>query len=81
MENSGRITVHGAKKIIRAALSARGMANKLTAKSVDFADLARGACVFVTVHGWKPDPYADDLESAARDNGFRVTFSGAGFVS
>lgn len=75
------VTVSGAKKLIKSALFARGLENKLTAKTIDFSDLTRASCVFVIVHGWRPDPLAADLEKLAREHRFRVTFKGGGFVS
>lgn len=75
------VSVSVAKKLIRSALSARGLENKLTTKTIDFSDLARASCVFVVVHGWSPDPFAAELEKIARENGFRVTFKGGGFAS
>lgn len=62
-----------AKKIIEAKLNALGLSYaKLTARKVGFQDLARGDCVFVKVHGWKPDPLWDVLVKLAKANGFRV---------
>lgn len=75
------ITFNCAKKLIRSALSARGLENKLTAKTIDFSDLARASCVFVTVHGWRPDPLAAELERLAGEHGFRVIFKGGDIVS
>jgi len=45
---------------------------KLTAKTVGFSDLARSSCIFVKIHGWKPNPAFSELKSLAVANGFRV---------
>lgn len=46
------MTTREAKRIVATFLKERGMPfSKLTAKSVDFSDLARDSCIFVTVHG------------------------------
>lgn len=45
---------------------------KLTAKTVGFSYLARARCIFVKIHGWKPNPAIGELKSLAVANGFRV---------
>lgn len=75
------ISPHAAKKIVRAFLEEHRLPfEKLTARTIDFTDLARAKCVFVTVHGWTPNPIAEDLTHLAVNNGFRVDFRGEGFV-
>lgn len=65
------IKPRGAKKIIKAALEERGLSfEKLTARTASFSDLARGNCVFVKIHGWKPDSRWNELKELAKDNGF-----------
>lgn len=67
------ITHHRAKQIIRGKLDELGVPfTKLTAKWVNFSDLARVRCMFVKIHGWKPNPAWRDIETFAADNGFRV---------
>jgi len=66
-----------AKNIIKKALSDNNFSNRVTGKTVGFSDLARSTCIFVTVHGWNPNPFAGDLEKLGRENGFRVDFTGA----
>lgn len=62
-----------AKRLIKAKLDELKLPyTKLTAKTVNFTDLARASCVFVKVYGWKPDPAWDVLVKLAVDNGFRV---------
>lgn len=62
-----------AKAIIKAFLDERKLPyTKLTARTIDFTDLARGTCVFVKVHGWKPSLFWNDMSRLARDNGFRI---------
>ena len=71
------MTTLAAKKIIRAELDRLGFADmKLTAKTVNFMDLARDSCVFVKVHGWKPHPAWEGIDRLAKDNGFRVDCDG-----
>lgn len=51
--------------------------DKLSARSVNFSDLARAECVFVKAHGAKPLGIygAFDLAKAqAKDHGFRIEF-------
>jgi hypothetical protein len=76
------MTTHQAKKIIKKALDdACHPYTKLTSRTINFQDLARADCIFVTVHGWKPHPFANELASIAKEHGFRVEFKGVGFVS
>ena len=70
------MTTTKAKKIIKSKLNEWGLDYKLTAKTISFADLARGSSIFVTVHGWKPNEKWNELEKLARDNNFRVTTIG-----
>lgn len=63
-----------AKKIIGKYLKEHGLSNKLTAKTVNFVDLARDKCVFVEIHNWQPGPMANELIHLARTNGFCVEF-------
>lgn len=65
-----------AKKIIKAALEAVGLSNRLTAKTVDFAGFGWDTCIFVCVHDWKPSPIADEIKRAAKASGFCVEFAG-----
>lgn len=67
---------HIAKKLLKKELAEYGMTNKLTAKTVGFSDLARDSCVFVTIHNWEINPIWVHLDNFAKDNGFRVVFSG-----
>ena len=67
------ITTGQAKKIIASELEKRGLPfTKLTAKTVDFTDLARANCIFVKIHGWQPNPAWDELRAIAVQNGFRI---------
>lgn len=68
----GKITVHKAKKIIKAELDRRGLNYKLTARTISFVDLARASCVFVRIHGWKPNPMWSEIKKVAIENGFRI---------
>jgi hypothetical protein len=62
-----------AKEIVRLWLRDNNFpALKLSAKTVDFSDLARGSRVFVTVHGWKSNKGWGKLRLTARANGFCV---------
>ena len=67
------------KQVIAAALAEHGLSNRLTAKTIDFEDLARASMVFVTIHGWgspaqqaKIGALLPALEVSARAHGFRV---------
>lgn len=65
------------KKVVRDFLTEHQLPfTKLTARTIDFTDLARTECVFVNVHGWEPSPKAEELDQLARANGFRVQFAG-----
>jgi hypothetical protein len=67
------ITPNEAKRIIKQELDKRQLPyTKLTAKTVDFTDLARDSKLFITIHGWKGNPQMADLERIAHDNSFIV---------
>jgi hypothetical protein len=67
------MTTHEAKRIIGRALQERKLAHsKLTAKTVSFTDLLRADCIFVTIHGWTPNPVFSELEAIAKSNGFCI---------
>ena len=71
-----------AKKIIAKFLDERKLFYvKLTAKKVGFTDLARGDVIFVTIHGWRPNPATADVTKLARENGFRVEFKNINMIS
>lgn len=62
-----------AKKITKEALDCRGMSHtRITAKTVSFSDLARASMIFVSVFGSTPSPCWKDVDSIARNAGFRV---------
>ena len=44
----------------------------ITAKTIDFTDLARAKVIFVKIHGWKPCPALLGIKQMAIENGFRV---------
>lgn len=68
-----KITGNKAKKIIADKLETLGLPQyKLTAKTVDFTDLARGSKLFVKIHGWKPSPLWNDLQKVSKENGFMI---------
>jgi len=68
------MTTNEAKAIIKRELVARNLPfTKLTAKTVDFTDLARARVVFVKIHGWdQSSPVWDELKKIAVQNGFRI---------
>lgn len=71
------ITTHAAKKVVQAFLDEHKLTyTKLSARTIDFTDLMRAKCVFVTVFGWQVSPKGADLERLAVANGFRVQFDG-----
>lgn len=67
------MTPSKAKKIIKSKLNELGLDYKLTAKTISFLDLARSDCVFVMIHGWKPNEKWNELDQLARANNFRIT--------
>ena len=73
----GTMTPHSAKKIIGNILTERKVPfTKLTAKTIDFTDLARAKCIFVRVHGFvfneETTPLWRELRIIAGSNGFRI---------
>ena len=68
------MTNNEAKKIIAARLNELCLPDyKLTAKTIDFTDLARSSKLFVKIHGWKPASLWDELQKTAKENGFLIT--------
>lgn len=64
-----------AKKLVADRLRRLGIEyTRLSAKTIGFSDLARGDGLFVTIHGWKPNPAADEIKKMAKENGFFVQF-------
>lgn len=73
LNEKSSITPAAAKKIIVDKLNELKLPyEKVTAKTVGFTDLARDSMVFVTIHGWKPNPAMEELKKIAKENGFRV---------
>ncbi len=66
------MTIAKAKKIVKAWLNAQQLSCRLTGKTVSFVDLARGSYIFIRVHGWKPCPAWNELQTIATENGFRI---------
>ncbi|GIU69842.1 MAG: hypothetical protein KatS3mg002_1078 [Candidatus Woesearchaeota archaeon] len=65
-----------AKKLLKDYLDTHHIPyTSLTAKTVNFTDLARGESVFVTIHGFTPNPIANEIRSFAKDNNFCVEFA------
>ena len=72
------VTPNQAKKMMQGELTRLSLPfTKLAAKTVDFNDLARGSCIFVTVYGSKNDPKWEEAETFAKTNGFRVMVYGS----
>jgi len=67
-----RITTHHARKTTQEWLRKNKFDDKVTARTVSFADLARDEAVFVEVKNWKPNPRWSELKSLARSKGFFV---------
>ena len=61
------------KQVVALALSARGLHNKLTAKSVGFGDLARGSRVFIKIDGCLPPGVEDEMIALAKGHGFSLS--------
>jgi hypothetical protein len=73
------ITIPQAKKIVRAKLKELELDyTKLTGETVH---ILRDSCVFITIHGWEPDPLAAELKELAVQNGFRVQFRGPNVIA
>ena len=67
------MTAKQANSIIANKLVELGVSyTKLTARTISFSDLARTSCVFVKIHGWKPNPVIQELKELAVSHGFRV---------
>lgn len=72
-EMAKTMTPTKAKKIMREFLDKQGLPyEKLTARTVNFSDLARCQRVFVYIHGWQPSPRWSDVKEYAALNGFCV---------
>lgn len=68
------MTTNKAKKIITSKLQELGLPNyKLSAKTVDFTDLARASKIFIKIHDWNPSPLWEELQKVAKENGFLIT--------
>ena len=77
------MTTPQAKKLVKALLDEKGIPyDKLQARTVGFADLARDEKLFVTIKGWDVAfaQHVDSLKQIGRDNGFVVSFSGPGII-
>ena len=61
------------RQVVALALSARGLHNKLAAKSVGFGDLARASRVFVKVDGYLPPGVEDEMAALAKGHGFSLS--------
>jgi len=67
------MTPRQAKQLVRDRLEAQGLQySRLTARTVDFSDLARCSRVVVTIHGWQPSAAWRDLQAFATGHGFYV---------
>lgn len=75
MRSLKAVNARTAARLTRAALIEMGLSNKVTARTVSFADLARAKRVYVAVHDWRTDPYAvTRLYALGRENNFSVEF-------
>jgi hypothetical protein len=71
------MTPNEAKKIIKAELERLLLPfTTLTARTVGFSDLGRGSRIFVTIHGWHPNPAMQNLKDIGKVNGFSVEADG-----
>ena len=67
------ITTNKAKKEIKEFLDNNNLQyDKLTARTISFSDLARGSCIFVKIHGWKPHELWGNMKMFAISKGFRI---------
>jgi len=70
-----KMTPTQAKKLVACALEKANLPYvRLSAKTSDFGGFGYGEKLFVTVHGWKPNPAADLLRNVGKENGFVVSF-------
>lgn len=70
------MNARSARKIAKAILGKYGYGSvHITAKTVDFTDLARHSAVFVTVHdSWVPQDVAAKVEVDVKAAGFFIEF-------
>lgn len=70
------MTTRQASKIIKDELDRLKLSyTKISARTVDFQDLARRSRIFVTVDGWEPNPIANNVSALALQHGFYVAFT------
>lgn len=68
------MTTSEAKRAVTHVLKRYGLANRLTARKVDFMDLARKERIFVTIHGWSPSITAVEIRTSVP--GVCIQFTG-----
>ena len=62
-----------AKEIIKKALKDNNLPDyNLSAKTIDFIDLARCQRIFVKIHNWVGCPQWELLRAIAKDNNFSI---------
>jgi len=65
--------INQAKEIIRKALEDNNLPDyKLTARSIDFIDLARDKKIFIFIHNWKGCEQWNILKNIAKENNFCI---------
>lgn len=70
---TAEIAVNEAKRLVKQALTDRRLPfTKLTARTVEFTDLAHCRRIFVHVHGWQSNPQWEEIKAVAREHGFNV---------
>jgi hypothetical protein len=70
---STELTPAACKLIVREFLDERRLPyERLSARTIDFSDLARARVIFVSVHGWQPSPAWEELRALAFKHAFRV---------
>lgn len=84
--NERIMTPNQAKNTIKAELLALSIPyTRLSARTINFSDLARATCIFVTIHGWEAGyqsgAWYKHLRELAVQNGFRIEVQGKGIVS
>lgn len=71
------MTPNRAKALLKSELDRLGLPyTKLTAKTVNFLDLARADAILVRIVGWQPNPCFDDIKKFGKEHGFIVESSG-----
>ena len=64
--------INEAKRIVKRWLLENNFNNRVSGKTIDFADLTRRECIFIKIHDWVGNPIWKELKELAHNNGFCV---------